>query len=92
MHASVCIFMLLRARNNLQNKQIQIDIKFRRILKLSWQNKTNLEELEDCSAVVGDHFEQCVEVGAVRSLAVRCAEGKGEEIQHGRYHKSTGAS
>ena len=47
-----------------------------------------LEELVEDPAVGGKQFEEEVEVGPVRGLAVRGTHGEGEEVQHGGYHQT----
>jgi len=42
--------------------------------------RDDLEEPEDGSTIVGDHFKQCVEVSAVSCFTVRSTECKREEV------------
>jgi len=41
---------------------------------------TDLEESEDSSSVVGDHFQQRVKVSTVRCLTVRSTERERQEV------------
>ena len=52
---------------------------------LDYGQRRVLEELVEDAAVGGDHFEQGVEVVAVRCFGEGRTEGVGEEVEQGRY-------
>lgn len=50
-----------------------------------------LKKFEQHSSLIGHHFEQLVELLAVRSLTVRHAQCECQEIQHGRHGERAAA-